>query len=185
MGMGMTESDHETLIGEVFEMVRKQLVLNGMLDFTVLTVNEAGEKGREDIDPAFFQSEKNKRGLSRNLRREFRRKGIVRCVVIAECWMSRMQPMPGVPMRRENIDRYAEAYADDYERRGLSPREGGGRNEIILMHVCDRLRSSLRIWRIKRSPLTGGVLNLVTVDLGGDADTFGGRFVNLLEGEAH
>jgi hypothetical protein len=46
MGMGMTESDHETLIGEVFEMVRKQLVLNGMLDFTVLTVNEAGEKGR-------------------------------------------------------------------------------------------------------------------------------------------
>ena len=96
------------------------------------------------------------------------------------------EPMPGVPMRRENIDRYAEAYADDYERRGLSPREDGGRDEIILMHVSDRLRSSLRIWRIKRSPLTGGVLNRVTDDLGGDADTvFDGRFVNLLEGEAH
>jgi hypothetical protein len=182
----MTASDHEALIGDVLEMVRSQLKQNGRLEFTLLTVNEAGQKTREEIDPAFFQSGRNKSGLARKLRRDFRRKGIVRYILVTECWVAQMQPLPGVPMRRENIERYHAAYAGDYERRGLSPGIGGGRDEIILMHVCDRRHASLRIWKIKRSPLTGGVLDLAAVDTGNDAEAcFSGRFVNLLEGQVH
>ncbi|MFL5287067.1 MAG: hypothetical protein ACJ8AW_40385 [Rhodopila sp.] len=180
----MTECEHQTLIDEVLEMARRQLKQTGMLVFTVLTVNEAGEKACEEIDPAFFQNDKNKNGLARKLRRDFRRKGIVRYILVTEGWHTHMPAMPGVPMRRENIDRYHAAYADDYERRGLSPRPGGGRDEIILMHVCDRVRSSLRMWKIKRSPFTGGVLDLVAIDTGDDT-YFSGRFVNLLEGQVH
>ena len=75
---------------------------------------------------------------------------------------------------------------DDYRRRGYSPREGGGRDEIILIQVCDRMRTTLRIWKIDRFPLTGAVRDLVPVDTGSDAAAgFAGRFVNLLEGRAH
>ena len=70
--------------------------------------------------------------------------------------------------------------------RGYSPREGGGRDEIILIQVCDRLRTTLRIWKIDRFPLTGAVRDLVPVETASDAETgFAGRFVNLLEGRAH
>ena len=47
--------------------------------------------------------------------------------------------------------------------------------------VCDRLRTTLRIWKIDRFPLTGAVRDLVPVDTGNNAEAdFAGRFVNLL-----
>jgi hypothetical protein len=74
----------------------------------------------------------------------------------------------------------------DYRQRGYSPREGRGRDEIILIQVCDRMRTTLRIWKIDRFPLTGAVRDLVAVDTGSNAEAdFAGRFVNLLEGRAH
>ena len=100
--------------------------------------------------------------------------------------MGQVKPIPFVPVRTENLAPYLTRYADDYRQRGYSPREGRGRDEIILIQVCDRLRTTLRIWKIDRFPLTGAVRDLVPVDTGSDAETiFAGRFVNLLEGRAH
>jgi hypothetical protein len=68
----------------------------------------------------------------------------------------------------------------------LAPSEGRGRDEIILIQVCDRRATTIRIWRIERLVLTGAVRDLVPVDTGNDAETiFAGRFVNLLEGQVH
>jgi hypothetical protein len=86
----------------------------------------------------------------------------------------------------KNLEHYLTRYVDEYRRRGYSPRDGRGRDEIILIQVCDRLRTTLRIWRIDRFPLTGAVRDLVAVDTGSDAETaFASRFVNLLEGRVH
>jgi hypothetical protein len=100
--------------------------------------------------------------------------------------MGQVKPIPLVPVRSENLEHYLTRYVDDYRRHGYSPREGGGRDEIILIQVRDRMRTTLRIWKIDRFPLTGAVRDLVAVDTGSDAETgFAGRFVNLLEGRAH
>ena len=100
--------------------------------------------------------------------------------------MGNVKPIPSAPVRSENLAHYLTRYIDEYRRHGYSPREGGGRDEIILIQVCDRLRTTLRIWKIDRFPLTGAVRDLVPVDTDNDAETsFAGRFVNLLEGRAH
>jgi hypothetical protein len=100
--------------------------------------------------------------------------------------MGHQKPMPSAPVRTENLTHYLDRYADEYRRRGWSPSEGGGRDEIILIQVCDRLGTTLRIWKIDRFILTGAVRDLVPVDTGDDAETtFAGRFVNLLEGQVH
>ena len=79
---------------------------------------------------------------------------------------------------RAGADRKFDRYTDEYHRMGYSPSEGRGRDEIILSPVCDRRRTTLRIWK------TGA--DLVPVDIGNDDETtFAGRFVNLLEGQAH
>jgi hypothetical protein len=95
------------------------------------------------------------------------------------------KPIPSVAVRSENLAHYLARYVDGYRRHGHSPREGGGRDEIILIRVCDRLRTTLRMWRIDRFPLTGAVRDLVPVETRSGAETgFAGRFVNLLEGRA-
>jgi hypothetical protein len=97
-----------------------------------------------------------------------------------------MKPVSSAPVRSESLEHYLDRYADEYHRMGYSPREGRGRDEIILVQVCDRMRTTLRMWKIERFLLTGVVRDLVPIDLGNDAEcTFGGRFVNLLEGQVH
>ena len=182
----MADDDHQKVTETVLELVRKQLRANGMLQFTALTIDEAGEERCIDIDPEFFRNEANKDKLKRKLQRDFRRMGIVRYALVAECWMGQVKPIPLVPVRSENLKHYLTRYIDEYQRRGYSPREGRGRDEIILIQVCDRMRTTLRIWKIDRFPLTGAVRDLIAVDTGGDAAAgFAGRFVNLLEGRAH
>jgi hypothetical protein len=182
----MADDDHQKIIEAVLKLAREQLRENGALDFTVLTLDEQGREGRIDIDPEFFRSDATKDRLKRDLRRDFRRQGIVSYALVAECWMGQVKPIPSAPARSENLAHYLTRYVDDYRRRGYSPREGGGRDEIILIQVCDRLRTTLRIWKIDRFPLTGAVRDLVPVDTGNNAETgFAGRFVNLLEGRAH
>jgi hypothetical protein len=133
-----------------------------------------------------WRSDATKDRLKRDLRRDFREKGIIRYALVAECWMGQVKPIPFVPVRTENLEHYLTRYMGEYRRRGYSPREGRGRDEIILIQVCDRLRTTLRIWKIDRFPLTGAVRDLVPVDTGNNAETgFAGRFVNLLEGRAH
>jgi hypothetical protein len=182
----MADDDHQRITETVLKLAREQLRQNGALDFTVLTQDEQGREGRIDIDPGFFRSDATKDRLKRDLRRDSRQKGIIRYALVAECWMGQVKPIPLLPVRTENLAHYLTRYMGEYRQRGYSPREGGGRDEIILIQVCDRLRTTLRIWKINRFPLTGAVRDLVPVDTGSDAETgFAGRFVNLLEGRAH
>jgi hypothetical protein len=181
----MADDDHQKITETVLKLAREQLRENGMLDFTVLTLDEQGREGRIDVGLEFFRSDATKDRLTRELRRD-RQKGIIRYALVAECWMGQVKPIPFVPVRSENLEHYLTRYVDDYRRRGYSPSEGRGRDEIILIQVCDRLRTTLRIWTIDRFPLTGAVRDLIPVDTGTDAAAgFAGRFVNLLEGRAH
>src|SRR4051812_29035247 len=74
--------------------------------------------------------------------------------------------MSSLPVRSEHLEHYLAQYADQYRHRGYSPREGQGRDEIILIQICDRMRTTLRIWKIDRFPLTGGVRDLLAFDTG-------------------
>ena len=74
----MADGDHQKIIETVLGLVRKQLRESGALGFTVLTLYEQGREGRIDIDPEFFRSDATKNRLKRDLRRDFRQKGIVR-----------------------------------------------------------------------------------------------------------
>ena len=97
-----------------------------------------------------------------------------------------VKPIPSAPVRTENLAHYLTRYTDEYHRRGYSPREGRGRDEIILIQVCDRRRDNAPHLEDRSLPLTGAVRDLVSVDTGSDAETcFAGRFVNLLEGQLH
>ena len=165
----MADDDHQKIIETVLKLAREQLRENGALDFSVLTLDEQGREGRIDIDPQFFRSDATKDRLTRDLRRDFRKKGIIRYALVAECWMGQAKPIPLVPVRTESLQYYLTRYMDEYRRRGYSQREGGGRDEIVLIQVCDRLRTTLRIWKIDRFPLTGAVRDLVPVETCSDA----------------
>jgi hypothetical protein len=99
----MAEDDHQQIIHEVIELAREQRKQNGMLDFTVLTINEQGHTTRIDIATEFFRSEANKDRLKRKLRQEFGEKGIVHYALVAECWMGTMKRISSAPVRSENI----------------------------------------------------------------------------------
>jgi hypothetical protein len=60
-------------------------------------------------------------------------------------------------------------------RLGYSPSRGRCRDEIILIQVCDRRHTTLRIWKIECFLLTGVVRDLVPIDLGNDAESTFGR----------
>ena len=94
----MADEVHQKISETVLELVREQLRENGALDFTVLTLDEQGREGRIDIDPEFFRSDATKDRLKRDLRRDFRKNGIIRYALIAECWMGHVKPIPSVPV---------------------------------------------------------------------------------------
>lgn len=181
----MTDDDHEQIISEVFSLVR-DLLARDELEFTILTIDEEGKRGRFKVDPRFMESGPVKDALSALLREAFRQVGIARYVLVAECWMDTRVPILPGPISRDRLDEYVAEYAKEYQRRGLSPEHGGGRDEIILMHVCDRKRSTFRVWTIDRDPITGKVRDLILSEKGsGPEVALAGRFVNLLGGDAN
>jgi len=56
----MAEDDHQQIIHEVIELAREQRKQNGMLDFTVLTINEQGHTTRIDIATEFSGARRTK-----------------------------------------------------------------------------------------------------------------------------
>ncbi len=118
----MADDAHQKITETVLKLAREQLRENGRLDFTVLTQDEQGREGRIDIDPEFFRSDATKDRLKRDLRQDFRKKGIIRYALVCECWMGQVKPIPFVPVRTENLGHYLSRYTDEYRRRGYSPR---------------------------------------------------------------
>src|ERR1700733_12241823 len=102
------------------------------------------------------------------MREQFCKAGIVRYAIIAECWLTR-PAMPAGPLRNREIGR-----------------DSDGREEVIIVHVCDRRSASIHISTILRDPRTGeatGLREFATTD---DKESLlAGRFTNLLEGRIH
>jgi hypothetical protein len=126
--------DHEQLIDEVFQIAKRQLIANDRLDFSVLTLDEQGQRAKLNIDPQYFQNHAMKERLAGELRRDFERKGIVRYAVVAECWLARSKRK----MADETLEDYATRALDEYARQEFSPSRGDGRDEVILIYVSDR-----------------------------------------------
>jgi hypothetical protein len=181
----MNIDDQETLIEEVIGFAREKLKSSHTLDFAIVAIDERGHKHLINADPQSFTGDKAKNELAEALRDEFRQKDIIRYAFISECWVSRIAPMPTGPVTREYVDRHLAAHHDDYAKRGLSPRKAGGREEVIFLHVCDRMKSQIRIWNITRDPETGFITQLTRLPDDAASTAFAGRFVNLLEGRAH
>jgi hypothetical protein len=181
----MKIGDQESLIEEVISFLREKLKTSHTLDFTVVVIDERGHKHLLDANPESLTSGKNKNELADRLRDEFRQKDIIRYAFISECWVSRIAPMPPGPVTREYLDRHLATYYDDYQKRELSPRKGGGREEVILLHVCDRMKSQIRLWSIARDPVSGFITKLTRVPDDSASTALAGRFVNLLEGRAN
>jgi hypothetical protein len=181
----MKIGDQESLIEEVISFVREKLKTSHMLDFTIVAIDERGHKHLLDANPQSLSSDEAKNELADALRDELRQKDIVRYAFISECWVSRIAPMPSGPVTREYLDRHLAAYHDDYQKRELSPRKGGGREEVILLHVCDRMKSQIRLWSITRDPASGFITKLTRLADDSASTAFAGRFVNLLEGRAY
>jgi hypothetical protein len=181
----MTITDHQDLIEELLGLVRAQLA-DGHMDFTVIVDHEGGGRGIIKIDPRYLEDEESKDMLRARLRRVFRQRGVFRYALVAECWIDRNPPAPRVPIDCDDPAEYVAQYHEEYERRGYSPSEGGGRDEIIFMHVCDRKHSTCRIWTIKRDAESDQVRDLIPFEIPAD-DQFlmFGRFVNLLSSKAH
>ena len=154
--------DHQRLIDQVFGYVRDQLA-HGGLEFTVLTINENGHRNRLRIDPRFMESGAAKDVLTDGLRQEFREQGIV--LLCADC---RMLDGPQVAGRGSRLP--VKAWTNGWLNMPGSMSGGAchriataaERDEIILMHVCDRKRSTFRFWgRSIRDPITGEVRDLI------------------------
>jgi hypothetical protein len=119
-------------------------------------------------DPACFAGDSGRERLARKMREQFRKAGIVRYAIIAECWVTRAA-MPAGPVRNREIGR-----------------DIGGREEVVIVHVCDRGSASIHISTILRDPRTGeaiGLRKFVTTD--NKESLLDGRFTNLLEGRIH
>jgi hypothetical protein len=110
---------------------------------------------------------------------------IVRYAFIAESWLTRAAAQPVGPVTREYLERHLADYHEDYRERGLSPQTRGGREEVILLHVCDRMKSQIRIWTIARDHTSGFITQLTPMPDDSASSMLAGRFVNLLEGRAH
>ena len=181
----MNIDDQETLIEEVIGFAREKLKSSHTLDFTIVAIDDTRPQAFNHTRSGKFATGDAKNELAEALRDEFRQKDIIRYVLIAECWVSRVAPMPSGPVTREYLDRHLAAYYDDYQKRELSPRKAGGREEVILLHVCDRMKSQIRIWSIARDPANGFITNLTRLPDDAASSEFDGRFINLLEGRAH
>jgi hypothetical protein len=181
----MKIDDQESLIEEVISFAGGKLKTSHALEFTVVAIDEHGRKHLLDADPRSLSGDECKTELADRLRDEFRQKDIIRYAFISECWVSRIAPMATGPVTLEYVDRHLATYHDDYQERGLSPRKGGGREEVILLHVCDRMKSQIRLWSITRDPASRFITKLTRLPDDAASTAFAGRFVNLLEGRAN
>jgi hypothetical protein len=161
----MPDAAHQKLVENVLAWAKEQLAHRGRIEFTVFTIDEQQREVTAAADPACFASDPSRKRLARNMREQFRKAGIVRYAIVAECWVTR-QAMPTGPLRKPEIGR-----------------DSGGREEVVIVHVCDRGSASIHVSAILRDPRTGdatGLRELVTTD--GRESLLDGRFTNLLEG---
>ena len=105
----MADDDHQKIIETVLDLVREQLRENGVLDFTVLTLDEQGREGRIDIDPGFLPSDATKDRLTRDLRRDFRPEGHHPLCARRRMLDGASEAIPLVPVRSENLEHYPRA----------------------------------------------------------------------------
>jgi hypothetical protein len=164
----MANSDHHALIEKVYTWAREHLRTDSHIPFMVFTIDEKGQEGRFAADPACFSGGDSRReDLAQMMRKRFRKTGIVCYAIAAECWVTRQAP-PAGPFRQPQI------------------RQHGGREEVVIVHVCDRGRATLHISTILRDPRTGdatGLIEIVTTD--NKESMLDGRFTNLLEGRVY
>jgi hypothetical protein len=164
----MLDAAHQKLVEKVLAWAKEQLALRGRIEFTVFTIDEQQREATAAADPACFAGDRSRERLARNMREQFHKAGIVRYAIIAECWVTR-PAMPVGPLRNREIGRGS-----------------GGREEAVIVHVCDRGSASIHISTILRDPRTGeatGLREFITTD--GKESLLGGRFTNLLEGRIH
>jgi hypothetical protein len=164
----MSDAAHQKLVEKILAWAKEQLASRGRIEFTVFTIDGQQRESTAAADPACFAGDRSRERLARNMREQFRKAGIVRYAIIAECWLTR-QAMPTGPLRKPEIGR-----------------DSGGREEVVIVHVCDRGRASLHVSAISRDPRTGqatGLREIVTTD--GEESLLDGRFTNLLEGRIH
>jgi hypothetical protein len=164
----MSDADHQKLVEKVLAWAKGQLAHQGRIEFTVFTIDEQQREETAAADPACFAGDGGRERLAHNMRKQFRKAGIVRYAIIAECWLTR-PAMPTGPLRKPEIGR-----------------DSGGPEEVIIVHVCDRGSASIHVSTILRDPRTGdatGLRELVTTD--GKESLLDGRFTNLLEGRIH
>ena len=108
----MADDDHQKITETVLELVREQLRENGMLDFTVLTLDEQGREGRIDDRSRVFPERCDQGSPEARSAAGFRKTGIIRYALVAECWMGQVKPIPLVPVRTENLEHYLTRYVD-------------------------------------------------------------------------
>jgi hypothetical protein len=164
----MPDAAHQKLVEKVLAWAKEQLAHRGRIEFTVFTIDEQQREATAAADPACFAGDSGRERLARNMRKQFRQAGIVRYAIIAECWVTR-PAMPAGPLRNREIGR-----------------DSGGREEVVIVHVCDRGSASIHISAILRDPRTGdatGLREFVTTD--NKESLLDGRFTNLLEGRIH
>lgn len=164
----MSIESHQVFIDQVLNWVRECLARRGRLEFTVFTIDEQGRQASSAADPACFAAGGGRDRLARKMRAQFRKAGIVRYAIVAECWLTRPVTLAG-PLRDPQIGR-----------------DAGGREEVVIVHVCDRRHASVHVSGILRDSRTGtaiGLRKFITTD---DQESLvAGRFNNLLEGEVH
>lgn len=164
----MPIESHQILLEEVLTWARECLVDSGRLEFTIFTIDEQGRRAMAAADPACFAVDGGRERLAREMRMRFRTAGIVSYAIAAECWLTR--PMaPAGPQRDPQMRR-----------------DGGGREEVVIVHVCDRRRTSVHVSAILRDTRTGAAIGLrefITTD--DEESLVAGRFNNLLEGGVH
>jgi hypothetical protein len=164
----MSDADHQKLAEKVLAWAKEQLALRGRIEFTVFTIDEQQREATAAADPACFAGDGGRERLARNMRKQFRKAGIVRYAIVAECWLTR-PGTPAGPLRKLEIGR-----------------DRGGREEVVIVHVCDRGSASIHVSAIRRDLRTGqatGLRELVATD--GTESLLEGRFTNLLEGRIH
>jgi hypothetical protein len=145
----------------------EQLRIQGRIAFTVFTIDEEGRQVTAAADPACFAGDSRRERLARKMREQFRKDGIVRYAFVAECWVTRLAP-PAAPLRMPEIGR------------------DGGREGVVIVHVCDRRSACLHISTVLRDHRTceaTGLRAFVTTD--DKESVLAGRFTNLLEGRVH
>lgn len=177
--------DHKKLIDHVLAIAQARLRTCEDLTANVYTIDETGKQDSHSIDPARFMNDSTKTILTKEIRKSFKKAGIVRYAFVFECWLTRMPLIPAVPATNDYLDKYIKKYTAEYEKCGYSPRHGGGRDECLVIYVGDRLNSSISIYKIVRHAKTGFVTQLEPVTHSGASAQIAGRFVNLLEGQVH